>query len=138
MDYVVIRKEGETESETSSPRNRGLSDLPEVILEAVEDQGTNLDLKLCAASPTLNQTGFVLYSPWGEPGWDQADHGNIMFITMCFCWHYMGILLLVTFNYTIIYSCIKWKKCSAHREFGKLKFSRSSYTPLTATDHRER
>uniref|UniRef100_A0A674IA03 Transmembrane protein 45B n=1 Tax=Terrapene triunguis TaxID=2587831 RepID=A0A674IA03_9SAUR len=49
------------------------------------------------------QIGFVLYPPWGGPGWDQTDHENIMFLTMCFSWHYIGALLLFIINYTIVY-----------------------------------
>ncbi|KAF3834641.1 hypothetical protein F7725_027199, partial [Dissostichus mawsoni] len=30
--------------------------------------------------------GFVLYSPHGQV-WDQSDHNNVMFVTMCFSWH---------------------------------------------------
>uniref|UniRef100_A0A8C6XFC7 Transmembrane protein 45B n=1 Tax=Naja naja TaxID=35670 RepID=A0A8C6XFC7_NAJNA len=36
----------------------------------------------------LWQIGFVLYPPWGEPEWDLNDHSNLMFISMCFCWHF--------------------------------------------------
>uniref|UniRef100_A0A8B9SCT8 Transmembrane protein 45B n=1 Tax=Apteryx owenii TaxID=8824 RepID=A0A8B9SCT8_APTOW len=46
---------------------------------------------------------FALYPPWGGSGWDRSDHENIMFITTCFCWHYMVILLLVTLSYAITY-----------------------------------
>ncbi|XP_068773130.1 transmembrane protein 45B-like [Struthio camelus] len=82
------------------------------------------------------QIGFVLYPPWGGPGWDQSDHENIMFITMCFCWHYMAILLLVTLSYPTTYWCIKiWKKCIRLQDTERLKFVRSSYTLLLrATD----
>uniref|UniRef100_A0A8D2ITW2 Transmembrane protein 45B n=1 Tax=Varanus komodoensis TaxID=61221 RepID=A0A8D2ITW2_VARKO len=39
------------------------------------------------------QVGFVLYPPWGGPGWNQADPGNKNFLTMCFFWHYaVGLL----------------------------------------------
>uniref|UniRef100_A0A8B9QEY6 Transmembrane protein 45B n=1 Tax=Apteryx owenii TaxID=8824 RepID=A0A8B9QEY6_APTOW len=45
---------------------------------------------------------FALYPPWGGSGWDRSDHENIMFITTCFCWHYMVILLLVTLSYDFL------------------------------------
>ncbi|XP_015283877.1 PREDICTED: transmembrane protein 45B-like [Gekko japonicus] len=48
------------------------------------------------------QIGFVLYPPWGGPSWDVADHSNVMFITMCFCWHYALAILIVAVNYTVI------------------------------------
>uniref|UniRef100_A0A8C8VQL9 Transmembrane protein 45B n=1 Tax=Pelusios castaneus TaxID=367368 RepID=A0A8C8VQL9_9SAUR len=51
------------------------------------------------------QIGFVLYPPWQGPSWDQTDHDNIMFITVCFFWHYAAALLIIAFNYTIIYCC---------------------------------
>ncbi|TNN51121.1 Transmembrane protein 45B [Liparis tanakae] len=40
------------------------------------------------------QIGFVLFPPSG-PLWDLTLHSNLMFITMCFCWHLAVALLLV-------------------------------------------
>ncbi|KAM8900581.1 transmembrane protein 45B isoform 1-T3 [Spinachia spinachia] len=40
------------------------------------------------------QIGFVLYPPSG-PKWDLTLHDNMMFVTMCFCWHLAVALLLV-------------------------------------------
>ncbi|XP_061595805.1 transmembrane protein 45B [Cololabis saira] len=40
------------------------------------------------------QIGFVLY-PLSGPQWDLEQHGNIMFVTMCFCWHLAVDLLLL-------------------------------------------
>ncbi|KAF6728896.1 Transmembrane protein 45B [Oryzias melastigma] len=40
------------------------------------------------------QIGFVLY-PLSGPEWDLNEHGNIMFVTMCFCWHLAVALFLV-------------------------------------------
>ncbi|KAM9348789.1 transmembrane protein 45B isoform 1-T2 [Symphorus nematophorus] len=40
------------------------------------------------------QIGFVLYPPSGAQ-WDLTEHGNVMFVTMCFCWHLAVALLLV-------------------------------------------
>lgn len=44
------------------------------------------------------QIGFVLY-PLSGPEWDLEKHDNIMFITMCFCWHYAVALLIVGICY---------------------------------------
>ncbi|XP_054610373.1 transmembrane protein 45B [Dunckerocampus dactyliophorus] len=41
------------------------------------------------------QIGFVLYPPSG-PTWDLTLHNNIMFVTMCFCWHLAVALIVVT------------------------------------------
>ncbi|KAF7205752.1 transmembrane protein 45B [Nothobranchius furzeri] len=41
------------------------------------------------------QVGFVLY-PLNGDMWDLKLHTNVMFITMCFCWHLAAALLLVT------------------------------------------
>nr|XP_046266844.1 transmembrane protein 45B [Scatophagus argus] len=41
------------------------------------------------------QIGFVLY-PLHGPDWDLTLHDNVMFVTMCFCWHIAVALLLVT------------------------------------------
>ncbi|KAL7853918.1 hypothetical protein AOLI_G00207620 [Acnodon oligacanthus] len=47
------------------------------------------------------QIGFVLY-PLNGKEWDQDNHGNIMFITMCYCWHYAVALLIVGINYSVV------------------------------------
>ncbi|NXE26611.1 TM45B protein, partial [Ardeotis kori] len=44
------------------------------------------------------QIGFVLSPPWGGPGWDQTDRSNFTFLTMCFCWHYVGTLAVLAAN----------------------------------------
>ncbi|XP_060106877.1 transmembrane protein 45B-like [Heteronotia binoei] len=44
------------------------------------------------------QMGFVLYPPWGGPGWSQADAENKNFLTMCFFWHYAVGLLVMAVN----------------------------------------
>uniref|UniRef100_A0A8C3Y9B0 Transmembrane protein 45B n=1 Tax=Catharus ustulatus TaxID=91951 RepID=A0A8C3Y9B0_CATUS len=46
----------------------------------------------------LWQIGFVLSPPWGGPGWDDSDSSNLLFLTMCFCWHYIGALVVVATN----------------------------------------
>ncbi|XP_056140575.1 transmembrane protein 45B [Lampris incognitus] len=40
------------------------------------------------------QIGFVLY-PLSGPEWDLTLHDNIMFVTMCFCWHFAMAMLTV-------------------------------------------
>lgn len=49
-----------------------------------------------------HQIGFVLFPPFGSPQWDQDDHANLMFITMCFCWHYLAALCIVAANYSLV------------------------------------
>ncbi len=44
------------------------------------------------------QIGFVLFPLNGEM-WELDKHDNIMFITMCFCWHYAVALLVVGICY---------------------------------------
>ncbi|XP_034034356.1 transmembrane protein 45B [Thalassophryne amazonica] len=41
------------------------------------------------------QVGFVLY-PLTGPQWDLELHANIMFVTMCFCWHLAVAMLVVS------------------------------------------
>lgn len=48
------------------------------------------------------QIGFVLY-PLQGPEWQQEDHGNMMFTTMCFCWHYAVALLITGMNYAVVW-----------------------------------
>ncbi|XP_057677265.1 transmembrane protein 45B [Corythoichthys intestinalis] len=43
------------------------------------------------------QIAFVLF-PLRGPKWDLTLHGNVMFVTMCFCWHLAMALLVVTFT----------------------------------------
>uniref|UniRef100_W5LYY4 Transmembrane protein 45B n=1 Tax=Lepisosteus oculatus TaxID=7918 RepID=W5LYY4_LEPOC len=53
------------------------------------------------------QIGFVLYPPGGGEQWDEKDHNNIMFITMCYCWHYAAALLVIAGNYTAVWCCVR-------------------------------
>ncbi|XP_034971811.1 transmembrane protein 45A [Zootoca vivipara] len=70
------------------------------------------------------QIGFVLYPPSGGPEWDQTDHSNIMFITMCYCWHYAFALLIMALNYTVISWIVRTKlKQAPSMEIGLLKTS---------------
>lgn len=49
------------------------------------------------------QIGFVLYPPSGGPEWSETDHSNVMFITLCFCWHFVVAMCIVAMNCTLIY-----------------------------------
>ncbi|TSL04259.1 Transmembrane protein 45B [Bagarius yarrelli] len=53
------------------------------------------------------QIGFVLYPLSGQE-WNEEDHGNIMFITMCYCWHYAVALLIVGVNYSTVWWITNW------------------------------
>ncbi|KAM4701466.1 transmembrane protein 45A isoform 1-T1 [Discoglossus pictus] len=67
------------------------------------------------------QIGFVLYPPRG-PEWDLTDHNNMMFITMCYCWHYAFALLTIAINYGIITWVVQSKlKGAQPREMELLK-----------------
>ncbi|XP_075046628.1 transmembrane protein 45B-like [Mixophyes fleayi] len=59
------------------------------------------------------QIGFVLYPLGGAPEWNQTDHENIMFITLCFCWHYAVAFLIVAINYFLVYCCLRRNKGQA-------------------------
>uniref|UniRef100_A0A8I3P7Z1 Transmembrane protein 45A n=5 Tax=Canis lupus TaxID=9612 RepID=A0A8I3P7Z1_CANLF len=50
------------------------------------------------------QIGFVLYPPSGGPAWDTMDHNNVMFLTICFCWHYALNIVVVG----MIYAFVTW------------------------------
>lgn len=45
----------------------------------------------------------MLFQPWGGPMWDETDHSNIMFLTMCFFWHWAAAVIILTVNYSIAY-----------------------------------
>ncbi|NWZ50418.1 TM45B protein, partial [Haliaeetus albicilla] len=53
------------------------------------------------------QIGVVLFQPWGGPMWDEKDHSNIMFLTMCFFWHWAAAVAILAINYTLTYCCIQ-------------------------------
>ncbi|MBN3307045.1 TM45B protein, partial [Amia calva] len=59
------------------------------------------------------QIGAVLYPPSGGPAWDEDDHSNIMFITMCYCWHYAAALLLMALNYSLVW--IGVRRCAGQQ-----------------------
>ncbi|XP_071625143.1 transmembrane protein 45B-like isoform X4 [Heliangelus exortis] len=52
------------------------------------------------------QIGIVLFQPWGGRTWDE-DHSNIMFLTMCFFWHWAAAVAILAINYTLAYCCIQ-------------------------------
>lgn len=52
------------------------------------------------------QIGFVLYSPSGAV-WDLEQHNNVMFVTMCFCWHLAVAMLLVTCTSSMVWFTVK-------------------------------
>ncbi|NXC28155.1 TM45B protein, partial [Campylorhamphus procurvoides] len=53
------------------------------------------------------QIGIVLFQPWGGPMWDEEDHDNIMFLTMCFFWHWAAAVVVLAVNYTLTYWCLQ-------------------------------
>lgn len=89
----------------------------------------NIILELFRTSNTILQgtwfwqIAFVLFPPSGGPEWDQRDHGNVMFITMCYCWHYAAAVILMASNYFLVYWCLKLrvKKKGGEVEIGLLK-----------------
>ncbi|XP_003469299.1 transmembrane protein 45A [Cavia porcellus] len=68
------------------------------------------------------QIGFVLYPPSGGPAWDLNDHDNIMFLAICFCWHYALSYIIIGVDYAFVTWLVKTrlrKLCSS--ELGLLK-----------------
>lgn len=63
-----------------------------------------------------DQIGFVLSPPWGGPGWDQSDPSNLLFLTMCFCWHYVGALAVVATNAAVTH----WYEGSWYRAWAEV------------------
>ncbi|XP_038564467.1 transmembrane protein 45B [Micropterus salmoides] len=52
------------------------------------------------------QIGFVLF-PLNGQEWDLKLHDNMMFITMCFCWHLAVAMLLVACTSSIVWLTVK-------------------------------
>ncbi|XP_078513960.1 transmembrane protein 45A-like [Lissotriton helveticus] len=74
------------------------------------------------------QIGFVLFPPGGGPEWDQMDHNNVMFVTMCFCWHYAFALFILALNYTIVVWVVQHRlKEEQPSEFKSLKSSEQGH-----------
>ncbi|XP_078264872.1 transmembrane protein 45A-like [Rhinoraja longicauda] len=70
------------------------------------------------------QIGFILYHPNGRTNWEQNSPGNMMFLTICYCWHYMVALLIVAISYAIVSWVIHTKlKQIDPLEMGLLKSS---------------
>nr|XP_012598583.1 transmembrane protein 45A-like isoform X1 [Microcebus murinus] len=68
------------------------------------------------------QIDSVLYSPSGAPTWNLKDHENIMFLTICFCWHYAVSFVIIGVNYAFVTWLVKSKlKSFCPSEVGLLK-----------------
>ncbi|CAB1316007.1 unnamed protein product [Coregonus sp. 'balchen'] len=89
----------------------------------------NIVLELLRASLTILQgswffqIGFVLY-PLNGVQWDLQAHDNIMFVTMCFCWHLAVALLIVGINYCIGWCCIQ--RCSGRGSDIEIRMRKTS------------
>ncbi|KAM6224709.1 transmembrane protein 45A [Rhynchocyon petersi] len=68
------------------------------------------------------QIAFVLYPPNGGPAWESMDHDNIVFLSMCFCWHYALSLVIIGLNHAFVTWLVKSKlKRFCSSEVGLLK-----------------
>ncbi|XP_066277220.1 transmembrane protein 45B-like [Branchiostoma lanceolatum] len=70
----------------------------------------------------LWQAGFILYPPFPGHEWDLENHENMMFVSMAFCWHILGILLFMCVVYTVVYHIYqaKEKQLGTDLELGPL------------------
>lgn len=72
------------------------------------------------------QIGFVLF-PLSGPEWDLELHDNVMFVTMCFCWHLAAALLLVTITSALIWITVtRFSEKGRDVEIGMRKTSSNS------------
>lgn len=78
------------------------------------------------------QIGFVLFPPFGTPEWDQKDMDNVMFITMCFCWHYLVALCITAINYSLVYCFLSRVKRHAEGEIIGIQKLKSDHTYQSA------
>ncbi|XP_069750482.1 transmembrane protein 45B isoform X2 [Narcine bancroftii] len=73
------------------------------------------------------QIGIVLYPLNGGAEWDEVDHGNIMFITLCFCWHFAAAISIVAINYILMYWLVQIRsKRASDLEMKQLRSSENS------------
>ncbi|XP_035696824.1 transmembrane protein 45B-like [Branchiostoma floridae] len=56
------------------------------------------------------QIAFILYSPFPGHDWDLDSHENMMFVSMAFCWHLLGVLLFMCVVYTVVYHIYRAKE----------------------------
>lgn len=63
------------------------------------------------------QVGFMLYPPTDSPAfkWNMNDHGVIMIVTVCFCWHVLLIIVALFMQYWCV------KKIFFRSNYMKLK-----------------
>ncbi|KAM9383843.1 transmembrane protein 45A [Pholidichthys leucotaenia] len=87
----------------------------------------NIILELLRCALTVLQgtwfweIGFVLYPPHG-PEWDLKDHSNVMFITMCYSWHFAFAMLIVGLLYWTVGCVVRTRlKRTPPMEMGLLK-----------------
>uniref|UniRef100_A0A8C1ADU9 Transmembrane protein 45a n=1 Tax=Cyprinus carpio carpio TaxID=630221 RepID=A0A8C1ADU9_CYPCA len=72
----------------------------------------NILLELLRATLTILQgswfwqIGFVLYPP-SQVKWDQIDHDNTIFVTLCYCWHLAFALLTVAVVYLSVLCAVR-------------------------------
>ncbi|XP_061895476.1 transmembrane protein 45A [Entelurus aequoreus] len=95
------------------------------FLELFQRGNVLLELLRCALTLLQGswfwQIGFVLYPP-GGPAWDPEDHGNVMFVTMCYSWHLAFALLLVGVVYCAVGCAVRSRlKKTPPVEMGLLK-----------------
>uniref|UniRef100_A0A8C5YIW8 Transmembrane protein 45A n=1 Tax=Microcebus murinus TaxID=30608 RepID=A0A8C5YIW8_MICMU len=68
----------------------------------------NVLLELLRSSLTMLQGSWffqidsVLYSPSWALAWKLMDSDNIMFLTICFCWHYAVSFIIIGANYAFV------------------------------------
>lgn len=74
----------------------------------------------------------MLFQPWGRPMWDENDHNNIMFLTMCFFWHWAAAAAILAVNYTLTY-WYSWDR-SWGRNWGRAGVGRQG--GMSAVRHR--
>ncbi|XP_075398735.1 transmembrane protein 45A isoform X2 [Tenrec ecaudatus] len=60
-------------------------------------------------SDRFMEIGFVLYPLNGGPAWESTDHNNMMFLTICFCWHYAASLTVIGLNFALVTWLVKSK-----------------------------
>ncbi|XP_054830692.1 transmembrane protein 45B-like [Eublepharis macularius] len=72
----------------------------------------------------LWQMAFVFDPPSGSPEWNQMDHDNVMFLTMCYCGNFAFALTITIVNYTMVTWIVhsKMKQVST-MEVGLLKMA---------------
>lgn len=61
--------------------------------------------------------------------WDEKDHNNVMFLTMCFFWHWAAAVAILAVNYVLTY-WYGWSRDLGRKGCGWLEWDEDVVQPI--------